>query len=340
MIPPDERRPKVREAAALFQAHLFRAQLSAFGEVLATHPYASDRPDAAHETVAGYVRALDAYEAAKREASRDSALARRELDTAVAALNRLNAHIAGTVLPETPTSGPHAHTQERQQRAHPTKKAASAASPEQSGPAGPVGLSKKARPSPPARPRATEGRSKPRFRDRHTKGALAGYAGLAVWAIYSLAVLVVGGWLAPRVTFGCLLWGLALAGVGGSFIWEMRGELRSVRSGKPVVAEYSHTAKSKSSDSSWEQCYEYVDAAGEKVTYRRGVSKESLAALPTRRLWLSKGEKTELKSLGWVMLGLPLGLIFCMLLFLTGAALILAAVPGVLLFGLTGHHFD
>ncbi|MGW1803498.1 hypothetical protein [Streptomyces sp. NPDC002078] len=73
MLPRGERRRRAGEEAARFQD-----QLTAFGEMLAGHPFATDRPGTTHMMAVEYARALDAYDKATREAARNPAPARAE----------------------------------------------------------------------------------------------------------------------------------------------------------------------------------------------------------------------------------------------------------------------
>ncbi|MGW1912615.1 hypothetical protein ACWCQS_18300 [Streptomyces sp. NPDC002076] len=68
MLPRGERRRRAREEATRFQD-----QLTAFGELLAGHPFATGRPGTTHMMAVEYARALDAYDKATREAARNPA---------------------------------------------------------------------------------------------------------------------------------------------------------------------------------------------------------------------------------------------------------------------------
>ncbi|GAA4620482.1 hypothetical protein GCM10023196_004650 [Actinoallomurus vinaceus] len=325
MIPLGERRRKAREQAARFDA-----QLTVFGEMLAVHPFAVDRPGSTHEMAVEYARALDAYEAAKREAGRDVALARRELDAGMAALNRLNTHLVGTSLPQAGMAEPNVPTPKAKSR---TPRANVTTS------AGPVGPDVP-RPTP-TQTGAADGRSRPRLRDRYMPEQLALRAGLVALVVYTLAVIAVGTWIMALCSILFLNVGLGLAGGGGIFAWAVLNDIRGAVKGGLVEAEYRHTAKKawrKVDEAPWEQHYVYVDSEGRELIYRRGVPSGSLKPLPTRRLWLIEGDRPELRAF-WPPLLSPLSLIFTVPLFLAGAVVSLGAVPGVLIAALMGHSW-
>lgn len=306
MNPLGERRRGERERAARFDA-----QLTAFGEILATHPFTTDRPGSTHVMAVEYARALDAYEAASREADRDMALARRELDEGVAALNRLNAHLAGTPLPPARVPEPEPPAPEREVLP----------------------------PAPVSRPAPAERGAKPRLRDRYTPEQLALRTGLVVLALYTIAVIATGTWIMAVCSIIVLNVGLGMACGGGILGWEALTEIWGAAHGGLVRAEYSHTAKRPHpgvNDAPFDQHYIHRTPEGRTVTYRRGVPKASLEALPTRRLWLLKGDEPKLRAFSSPPL-LALSLIFTVPLSLAGAAISLAAVPGVLIAALTGH---
>ncbi|MEU9022718.1 hypothetical protein [Actinomadura sp. NPDC048394] len=279
----------------------FERQLAAFGEVLAAHPFAGDHPDATADIAVEFARAREHLEAAEREAAHDRTLARRELDASVAALNRLNARIAGTV---------------------PVKEASEP----------------KPQASAPGVPRAVGDRPRPRLRDRYTSKQLALRAGLAALALYLAAVAVLGGWPMTVVAVMGVIFGFPLAYAGADLGKEVLRQVWGAFKGGIVEAEYRRTAKAAEGDA-WEQHFVYEDADGRSVTYRRGVPKESLAALPSRKLWLvAHGDEPELQSLS-TPLWLTLLLAFMLSVCLAGAAAVLGAVPGMLIAALTGHTF-
>ncbi|AEW99544.1 hypothetical protein [Streptantibioticus cattleyicolor] len=279
----------------------FQGQLTAFGEMLAGHPFATDRPGATHEMAVEYARALDAYERATREAVRDPALARRELDDGLAALNRLNVLLVGALPGDPP----------------PPPKDARLDKPPPAG-----------TPRPPV---AAVGRTKPGLRDRYTREQLLLRAGLSGLACYITLVGVLGSW---QYAVFCLVgtnFGVGLAAGGGVFTGWPVAQLRGALKGGRVVAEYTGTKRSGSGGTSWQQHYVHVRPDGGALTYRRDVPSESRAPLPTRRLWLVAGAKPE-------MFLTPLALLLGVPLLLGGTALTLAAVPGTLILALAHHH--
>jgi hypothetical protein len=280
----------------------FERQLAAFGEVLAAHPFAGDHPDATADMAVEFARAREHLEAAEREAARDRTLARQELDASVAALSRLNARIAGTI---------------------PVKEEVSEPTPQASAPGA---------------PRAVGDQPRPRLHDRYTSKQLALRAGLAALALYLVAVAVLGGWSMTVVAVMGLIFGFPLAYAGADLGKEVLRQVWSAFKGGIVEAEYRRTAKAADGDA-WEQHFVYEDADGRSVTFRRGVPKESLAALPSRKLWLvAHGDEPELQSLS-TPLWLTLLLAFMLSVFLAGAVAVLGAVPGMLIAALTGHTF-
>lgn len=306
--------------------------------MLAVHPFATDRPGTTHVMAVEFARALDAYESATREAVRDPALARRELDEGLAALNRLNARLVGspsteaaqqpedrsawegTVKPRAPQGG-----QDRGERR-------AQRPPDGAAIAGPHHASTRSGAALPS------GRAKPRLRDRHAPERLLLWAGLTAVAAYCVLVGLLIAWPVALVCLLAANIGVGLAGGGLVFslvpIIQTRGALKGGR----VGAVYRGTEKSLSLRSPWEQRYVHRCADGREVTYRRGVPSESLAPLPTRRLWLVAGPKPELITSTTLFLT-PLSLILGLPLFLAGSALTMAAVPGVLVGALTGHHW-
>ncbi|MFF0523222.1 hypothetical protein ACFYTC_31340 [Actinomadura nitritigenes] len=324
-----------RRRAAREEAERFAARLTAFGELLATHPFSADRPDATHEMAVEYARALDAYEAAKRAAPRDPVLAGRELAAGLAALNRLNAHLVGIAAPEPPA--PASATTKPEAR-HPDR-----AAPEEDADAAPVRASPGDRPPGSPRSRAASDRARPRLRDRYTSWQLAKRAGITVAAVYLLVIAVLGAWWLAFVGLMALNVGGGLAMFGGLLGWTSAGQIAGAVKGGLVSAEYTRTTKKvapRRDEAPYQQNYVYVDAAGEELTYRRDARSPSLAALPTRRLWLVKGGRrwsTETHLSGfWTPLLTSLLLVFAAALFLFGAAVVLYAVPGLLILALTG----
>lgn len=99
VLPQGKRRREAREESARP-----RGRLTVFGELLAGHPFAPDRPGVTHVMAVEYAGALDAYERASRVADRDPAAARRELDEGLAALDRLDTRLVGTLPADTPGS--------------------------------------------------------------------------------------------------------------------------------------------------------------------------------------------------------------------------------------------
>ncbi|MFD4956447.1 hypothetical protein [Streptomyces sp. NPDC058451] len=299
------------------EAARFDGQLTAFGEMLATHPFATDRPGTTHVMAVEYARALDAYEKAEREATRDPALARRELDEGLASLNRLNNLLVGGLPAE-------ATVPEPRDRTPPATK--NAASPGETEPAasGPTW--------------EAADRSKPRLRDRFAPEQLMLRAGLTALAVYSLAVGIVAGWQVAIMNVVFLNVGLGMA--GGGFVFCLMPILQTwgaVKGGR-VEADYRCTEKSFSSTDPWEQHYVHVDADGRELTYRRKVPTETLAPLPTRRLWLVKGKQPELITSTSLFLT-PLMLILGIPLLLGGTVATLFCVPGALIGALTGHDW-
>ncbi|MEU6747370.1 hypothetical protein ABZ914_14245 [Spirillospora sp. NPDC046719] len=331
-----------RRRAAREEAERFAARLTAFGELLATHPFSADRPDATHEMAVEYARALDAYEAAKRAASRDPVLAGRELAAGLAALNRLNARLVGIAAPEPPAPAPEppapapAATKPKTRR--PDRDA-----PEEDLDAAPARPSHGDRTPGSPRPRAASDRARPRLRDRYTSWQLAKRTGITVAAVYLLVVTVLGSWWLAFIGLMALNVGGGLVMFGGLLGWTSAAQVAGAVKGGLVSAEYTRTTKKvapRRDEAPYQQSYVYVDAAGEELTYQRDARSPSLAALPTRRLWLVKGGRrwgTETHLSGfWVPLLMSLLLVFAVPLFLFGAAVVLYAVPGLLIVALTG----
>lgn len=319
------------------EAARFDARLTAFGELLATHPFSADLPDATHEMAVEYARALDAYEAAKRAASRDPASAGRELAAGLAALNRLNAHLVGTTAPEPSAPAP-----------APAAPKPKARRPEPDAPEGdaypaPVKASDEDRPPGSPRPRAAGDRARPRLRDRYTSWQLTKRTGITVVAVYLLVVAVLGPWWLAFVGLMALNVGGGLALFGVLLGWTSAARIAGAIRGGLVSAEYTRTTKRFSprhDEAPYQQNYVYVDADGEELTYQRDARSPSLAALPTRRLWLvrgggRKGMETHLSGF-WVPLLMPVLLVIAVPVFAVGAAAVLYAVPGLLIQALTG----
>jgi len=320
--------------------------------MLAGHPFATDRPGTTHVMAIEYARALVAYESATREAIRDPALARRELDEGLAALNRLNAHLVGGPSAEAAVAEPGDRTAQvpktrgpedleaqgerwtgRRPEGSATDKAAVVS--RHSGAAQEAG---KADPAGSGRPGAVGGQAKPRLRDRVALERLVLWAGFTTLAAYFVAV---GFLTSSSVALFSLLFagvGLMLAGGGGAFCLMPIIQTWGAVKGGRIEARFIRTEKSCSRNAPWEQLYARVVADGREPTYRRGGFNESLTPLPTRRLWLVKTENPELITSTDLFL-FPLWLIPGVLLFLGGTAVILATVPGVLIGALTGHHW-
>lgn len=340
MRSPGERRGSAREEAALLQG-----QLTAFGELLAGHPFASDRPGTTHVMAVEYARALDAYERATREAARDPALSRAELDEGLAALNRLNALLVGARPAAEETEPPDRTSTTRA----PDKRPAKGDGPARQRSAGtaaraPAGASRapaaarpsgKPGPGGSGRPAVQGGRARPRLRERFTPQQLLVRAGLAALACYCVAVGFLGNWLVAVLCFVFANFGVGMAGAGGLFtLMPLAQTWRAVKGGR-VEAEYRRTEKTYSTSTPWEQHYVHRDADGQELTYRRGVPSASLVPLPTRRLWLVAGRKPALITSTDLLLT-PLLLVIGVPLLLGGTALTLAAVPGALIWSLAG----
>ncbi|RFU40964.1 hypothetical protein DZF91_14420 [Actinomadura logoneensis] len=310
--------------------------MSAFGETLATHPFAVDRPGATHEMAVEYARALDAYEAAKRTADRDLALARQQLDEGLDALNRLNAHLFGASIPHRDLPAPRIDVPASSlpdvpalSETTPQRRAAEAenvtASDERATPterAPHVDRSDQARPS---------------LRQRYTSDQLTVRAALAGWAVYALSVGVLGNWLAA-LCCGFVYISLGVAMVGGMGSWLSLMEIWGALKGGLVRAEYSHSTKKAytyGGEKAWTQWYVFKDASGRTLTYGRGVPSDTLIPLPTRRLWHVEGDEPGLRAL-WQPLLCPLALLVTVPLFLIGTAVTLVLVPGLLIAALMG----
>lgn len=316
MGPRGERRRGAREEAARFDG-----QLTAFGEMLAGHPFATDRPGATHVMAVEYARALDAYEKATREAERNPALARQELDEGLAALNRLNTRLVGAADGTPSTAEPRDRT--RQARVRPDK-----ARPDKAVPDTERG-ERRAPAVPPA------GTAKPRLRDRFAPEQLLVRASLTVLAVYCLLVGFLAGWPQALVCVVGANFGVGIAGFGFLLCTPLRESWGALRGGR-VRALYSRTEETYSSATPWEQHYVHVDADGRELTYRRGVPSGSLAPLPSRRLWRVAGRNPRLISSAEFFL-YPLLFLLGAPLFLGGLALTLTACPGALIGALTGH---
>ncbi|MGW0208560.1 hypothetical protein ACWDZ8_23085 [Streptomyces sp. NPDC003233] len=184
MLPRGERRRRAREEAARFQD-----QLTAFGEMLAGHPFAADRPGTTHVMTVEYARALDAYDKATGEAARNPALARRELDEGLAALNRVNACLVGPP-PTESTAGAEPRERAAQARTAPAITRPKKGAPERAG-------DNCEAPRTPA-----VGAAKPRLRDRYAPEQLLLRAALTVLAVHCLLVGFLAGWVQA---FGCLV---------------------------------------------------------------------------------------------------------------------------------------
>ncbi|KUN82049.1 hypothetical protein AQJ66_23675 [Streptomyces bungoensis] len=335
MGPRGERRRRAREEAARFDG-----QLTAFGEMLAGHPFATDRPGATHVMAVEYARALDAYEKAAREAVRNPALARQELDEGLAALNRLNTLLVGATQAADGTPAAEPRDRMRQARARPDKAGPDKAGPSKAGPD--KALPSKAGPDEERGERRAlavpaAGPAKPRLRDRYAPEQLLVRASLTVLAVYCLLVGFLAGW--PQALL-CLVGanlGLGMAACGFALCMPLRESWGALRGGR-VRARYSHTEKTFSTATPWEQHYVHVDADGRELTYRRGVPSGSLAPLPSRRLWRVTGRSPRLISSAEFFLS-PLLLLLGAPLLLGGLALTLTACPGALVGALTGHRW-
>ncbi|MFE8946581.1 hypothetical protein [Streptomyces sp. NPDC007856] len=163
--------------------------MTAFGEMLAGHPFAADRPGTTHVMTVEYARALDAYDKATGEAARNPALARRELDEGLAVLNRVNARLVGAP-PTESTAGAEPRERAAQARTAPAITRPKKGAPERAGDDGEA-------PRTPA-----VGAAKPRLRDRYAPEQLLLRAALTVLAVYCLLVGFLAGWVQA---FGCLV---------------------------------------------------------------------------------------------------------------------------------------
>jgi hypothetical protein len=345
VISRGERRRRAQAEAARFEG-----QLTAFGEMLAGHPFATDRPGTTHVMAIEYARALDAYERATREAVRDPALARRELDEGLTALNRLNTHLVGGLPADAAVAEPQNRIAqvlkipkpkgreaegERRTGRRPEGSATNwaAATSQRSAAARATG---KNDPSGSGRPGVAGGRAKPRLRDRYAPEQLLLRAALTALAGYCVVVGFLTGWFVALICFFSANFGVGLASSGFALCLIPIIQTWGAVKGRRVEAEFSRTKKSFSRSTPWEQHYVHMDADGRELTYRRSVPNESLAPLPTRRLWLVKGKNPELITSTELFLT-PLSLILGVPLLLGGTALTLATVPGVLIGALTGH---
>ncbi|MCC5478551.1 hypothetical protein [Streptomyces barringtoniae] len=325
MLPQGKRRREAREESARLQG-----RLTAFGELLAGHPFTADRPGATHVMAVEYARALDAYEQAARVAERDPVSARRELAEGLAALHRLNALLVG---------------------AQPADSAGAVRPPGGSGftPKPPTTPTMPTAPKRPTAPEeagtgalaetapAREAASRPRLRERFTAWQLLVRAALVVLACYCVLVGLVGGWGPALACVPLVNFGAGLTGFGTMVCRLVFSRTRSAVRGGRVAAEYRGTERTHGVRGPWEQRYVHTDTAGRETAYGRTVPSPSLAAVPVRRLWLleeSQGDRTLITSTELYLT--PLLLVVGVPLLLLGLALLLGGVPGMLIAVSTG----
>ncbi|MEV6050713.1 hypothetical protein [Streptomyces sp. NPDC052107] len=311
MLPPGKRRREAREESARLQG-----QLTAFGELLAGHPFAADRPGVTHVMAVEYARALDAYEQAARVAERDPVSARRELTEGLAALHRLNARLVGAL----PADGAGA--------VRPPGGSGCTPKP----PKPPTTSEKAGIGAPAATTPVQEAASRPRLRERFTARQLLTRATLVVLACYCVLVGLVGGWGPALICIPLVNFGLGLTGFGGMVCRLVISRTRGAVRGGRVAVEYRGTERARGVGGPWEQRYVHTDTAGRETAYGRAVPSPSLAAVPIRRLWLleeGRGDRTLITSTELCLT--PLLLVAGVPLLLLGAALLLGAVPGMLI---------
>ncbi|MFI6359166.1 hypothetical protein ACIBJF_42770 [Streptomyces sp. NPDC050743] len=319
MLPQGKRRREAREESARLQG-----RLTAFGELLAGHPFAADRPGATHVMAVEYARALDAYEQAARVAERDPASARRELAEGLAALHRLNALLVGALPADSagavrPPGGSGFTPKPPTAPKWPT-------APEEAGIGALAGIA-------PAR----EAASRPRLRERFTARQLLARAALVVLACYCVLVGLVGGWGPALACVPLVHFGVGLTGFGTMVCRLVISRIRSAVRGGRVAVEYRGTERTHGVRGPWEQRYVHTDTAGRETAYGRTVPSPSLAAVPVRRLWLLEeghGDRTLITSTELCLT--PLLLVVGVPLLLLGLALLLGGVPGMLIAVSTG----
>jgi hypothetical protein len=313
VLPQGKRRREAREESARLQG-----RLTAFGELLAGHPFAADRPGATHVMAVEYARALDAYEQAARVAERDPVSARRELAEGLAALHRLNALLVGALPADSvgavrPPGGSGFTPRPR-------------TAPEEAG----TGALAETAP-------AREAASRPRLRERFTAWQLLARAALVALACYCVLVGLVGGWGPALACVPLVNFGAGLTGFGTVVCRLVFSRTRSAVRGGRVAAEYRGTERTHGVRGPWEQRYVHTDTAGRETAYGRTVPGPSLAAVPVRRLWLLEeghGDRTLITSTELCLT--PLLLVVGVPLLLLGLALLLGGVPGMLIAVSTG----
>ncbi|MGW7527425.1 hypothetical protein [Streptomyces sp. NPDC054783] len=305
MLPQGKRRREGREESARLQG-----RLTAFGELLAGHPFTADRPGVTHVMAVEYARALDAYEQAARVADRDPVSARREPTDGLAALHRLNAHLVGALPGDNagavrPPGGsgsgaagresPGAIAKERPEKGQPRKERQRTGA---ASPFAPEPTKTPRQPKPPTTPGkagigalaattpAQEAASRPGLRERFTARQLLARAALVVLACYCVLVGLVGGWGPALICILLVNFGVGLTGFGSMVCRLVISRTRGAVRGGRVAVEYRGTERTHGVGSPWEQRYVHTDTAGRETAYGRAVPSPSLAAVPIRRLWL------------------------------------------------------
>ncbi|MFG3495598.1 hypothetical protein [Streptomyces sp. NPDC047928] len=308
------------------------SEITAFGEALAEHPFTPHRPGATAEAVADYEQALDAYEAASRALRRPDGAqdALRRLDDGRHALDRLEARLAGRPLPERlplcffdPRHGPSVTEVEWTPdggvgRTVPVCGADAVRITEGARPVasgwGPPGAAAK---NPPPHKRM------PGEFPLYAMGA-----GLVLYAVV-LGALGEAVWALLSVTAGGTIAGLAFVSGWGTYtavttLWRMARRGRTTRA--PLLR---HVGR--------EHVYGVTDVSGRQHEYTRTVDNQFAEPLPFRTVWYVPKRNGDPSLHGpWTPLGLAVGALVGLPVFLGSTAATLYLVPGRLIIALMG----
>ncbi|WP_282695411.1 hypothetical protein [Streptomyces sp. CC208A] len=320
------------------------AEVTAFGELLAAHPFRPEGPGTPPEVVADWARALDAYEAAGRALNHDDREdVLRQLDDGRYAMACLEARLRRRPLPARlplcffdPRHGPSA-AEVPWTPAGGTRRLVPVCAADE------VRLREGSLPiasgHPGRRPPALAASPSPR--DRFDWGRLAVPGMVAVLLGYPVVLFALGDvmWAVAYLAAGYIPVGFA--GMSGFYLFSSAADLWAlVRRGHRTRAAFD---RSEENSSGHQDVHVVTDVAGRRYEHVRKVSGPTVRPLPYRRVWYLRGRegagegkgKGGGKVLGpWAVLRLPLTVLVSLPVFVVSAAATLYLIPGRLILAL------
>ncbi|MFI0873551.1 hypothetical protein ACH4TM_03935 [Streptomyces parvus] len=312
------------------------AEVTAFGELLAVHPFQPGAAGTPPEAIADWARALDAYEAAGRALRRDGREdVLRHLDHGMYAMGCLESRVTGGPLPMRlplcffdPRHGPStAEVPWTPPDGTPRRVPVCAADK--------VRLREGSLPIASGHPARRQTAPAPSLalRDRADWDKLAVPGAIAAFLGYALALFAVGeaGWGIVSLAAGHVPLGLAL--LSGMALFSSASTLWAlIHRGHLTEAVFD---RSEETSSQHKHVHVVTDVSGRRYEHVRKVSGPTVKPLPYRRVWYVPGRRDGGVVLGaWAVLGLPLAVLVALPIFTVSAAATLYLIPGRLFIAL------